>query len=222
MSSISASRSRRRSDPTSARNIVRVPADQRFEAVRDGRVDILCDPSSVTMPRREMVDFSLPTFLDGASVISRTSRPVRTLRRSRRQTHRRARRHDHRADAPRLAQRLEPQRDHRSGPRPPRRRSICSGRTRSTPISPIAASSPPSCARADGPASRSASNTSATRPTRWRCRATTARSVCWSTGRWRGSIAAEGSTPSWTRPSARRPPDDLLKAMFVINSLPDR
>ena len=31
---------------------VLVPADQRFEAVRDGKVDILCDPSSVTLARR--------------------------------------------------------------------------------------------------------------------------------------------------------------------------
>ena len=46
---------------------VLVPADNRFEAVRDGRVDILCDPSSITMERRELVDFSIPTFLDGAS-----------------------------------------------------------------------------------------------------------------------------------------------------------
>jgi polar amino acid transport system substrate-binding protein len=55
---------------------VLVPADKRFEAVRDGRVDILCDPSSVTLARREMVDFSLPTFLDGASVLSRVNLPV--------------------------------------------------------------------------------------------------------------------------------------------------
>ncbi len=55
---------------------VRVPAVQRFEAVRDGRVDILCDPSSVTIPRREIVDFSLPTYFDGAGVISRTGKPV--------------------------------------------------------------------------------------------------------------------------------------------------
>ncbi len=53
-----------------------VPADRRFEPVRDGTVDILCDPSSVTLPRREMVDFSLPTFLDGASVLYRQNRPV--------------------------------------------------------------------------------------------------------------------------------------------------
>ena len=31
------------------------------------------------MPRREMVDFSLPTFIDGAGVISRTSKPVRAF-----------------------------------------------------------------------------------------------------------------------------------------------
>ncbi|HXF89073.1 MAG TPA: amino acid ABC transporter substrate-binding protein [Xanthobacteraceae bacterium] len=55
---------------------VLVPADQRFAAVRDGRVDVLCDPSSVTLARRELVDFSLPTFLDGASVLSRSGRPV--------------------------------------------------------------------------------------------------------------------------------------------------
>jgi polar amino acid transport system substrate-binding protein len=56
---------------------VLVPADRRFEAVRDGTIDILCDPSSATLPRREIVDFSLPTFIDGAGVISRIGKPVR-------------------------------------------------------------------------------------------------------------------------------------------------
>ena len=55
---------------------VLVPADQRFEQVRDGKVDILCDPSSMTLARRDLVDFSLPTFLDGASVLARAGRPV--------------------------------------------------------------------------------------------------------------------------------------------------
>ncbi len=55
---------------------VLVPAGERFESVRDGKVDILCDPSSITLPRRDMVDFSLPTFLDGASVLYRMNRPV--------------------------------------------------------------------------------------------------------------------------------------------------
>jgi ABC-type amino acid transport substrate-binding protein len=65
--------------PNVRREFVLVPADKRFESVRDGAVDILCDPSSVTLPRREMVDFSLPTFLDGASVLYRVNRPVRTF-----------------------------------------------------------------------------------------------------------------------------------------------
>jgi ABC-type amino acid transport substrate-binding protein len=56
---------------------VLVSPDQRFESVRDGRIDVLCDPASVTLSRREMVDFSLPTYLDGAGVLSRTSKPVR-------------------------------------------------------------------------------------------------------------------------------------------------
>jgi polar amino acid transport system substrate-binding protein/glutamate/aspartate transport system substrate-binding protein len=59
---------------------VLVPADQRFEAVRDGRIDVLCDPASITLERREIVDFSLPTFLDGASILSRVRDPIETYR----------------------------------------------------------------------------------------------------------------------------------------------
>lgn len=50
---------------------VMVTAENRFEAVRDGRIDVLCEPTSMTMSRRALVDFSLPTFLDGASVVTR-------------------------------------------------------------------------------------------------------------------------------------------------------
>jgi ABC-type amino acid transport substrate-binding protein len=55
---------------------VAVTAGDRFDAVRDGSADILCDPTTVTLARREMVDFSIPTYLDGAGVISRDARPV--------------------------------------------------------------------------------------------------------------------------------------------------
>lgn len=55
---------------------VRLAPSERFEAVREARVDILCDPASVTMDRRAMVDFSIPTFLDGTSVLYRADRPV--------------------------------------------------------------------------------------------------------------------------------------------------
>ena len=58
---------------------VLVHAGERFKSVQDGRIDILCDPSTVTIARREMVDFSLPTFLDGAGVLSRTSKPVQSF-----------------------------------------------------------------------------------------------------------------------------------------------
>jgi ABC-type amino acid transport substrate-binding protein len=48
-----------------------VNAQNRFAALQDGSVDIVCDSSSVTMGRRELVDFSLPTFVDGAGLIYR-------------------------------------------------------------------------------------------------------------------------------------------------------
>jgi len=57
---------------------VKVSAENRFEAVRDGQVDILCEPSSMTMSRRALVDFSLPTFLDGAGVVTADT-PVKGL-----------------------------------------------------------------------------------------------------------------------------------------------
>src|SRR5690606_32747362 len=55
---------------------VLVPADRRFEAVRDGKVDWPPHLASVTIERREIVDLSLPTYFDGASVIARSSRQV--------------------------------------------------------------------------------------------------------------------------------------------------
>ncbi|MFG1429568.1 amino acid ABC transporter substrate-binding protein [Xanthobacter sp. V2C-8] len=57
---------------------VQVSADDRLQAVHDGRVDVLCEPTSMTMSRRALVDFSLPTFLDGASVVTRGA-PVKGL-----------------------------------------------------------------------------------------------------------------------------------------------
>ena len=50
---------------------VDVSSRTRFEALREGKIDILCDPTSMTMSRRSVVDFSLPTFIDGAGVLYR-------------------------------------------------------------------------------------------------------------------------------------------------------
>lgn len=54
---------------------VPVGAEDRFKAVEDGRVDLLCGATTATLARRERVDFSLPTFVDGASVLLRTTGP---------------------------------------------------------------------------------------------------------------------------------------------------
>ena len=52
-----------------------VTTEDRFKAVQDGRVDILCGATTVTLSRRELVDFSLFTFIDGASVLLRADSP---------------------------------------------------------------------------------------------------------------------------------------------------
>jgi ABC-type amino acid transport substrate-binding protein len=48
---------------------VPVTAENRFDMIEAGEIDILCGPTSVTLSRRERVDFSIYTFVDGASVL---------------------------------------------------------------------------------------------------------------------------------------------------------
>jgi len=54
---------------------VPVTATDRFEAITQQKADLLCEPTSVTLSRREQVDFSIPTFLDGASLMVRADGP---------------------------------------------------------------------------------------------------------------------------------------------------
>lgn len=54
---------------------VEVTAQDRFEAVREGRVDLLCEATTMTLGRRELVDFTLPTFVTGASLLYRADGP---------------------------------------------------------------------------------------------------------------------------------------------------
>jgi ABC-type amino acid transport substrate-binding protein len=58
-------------------NVIYVPvtAADRFEAITQQKADLLCEPTSVTLSRRQLVDFSIPTFLDGASLIVRADGP---------------------------------------------------------------------------------------------------------------------------------------------------
>ena len=57
------------------REITEVPiivsAADRFNAVAEGRVDMLCGAATITLERRETVDFSIPVFVDGAAVMLR-------------------------------------------------------------------------------------------------------------------------------------------------------
>jgi ABC-type amino acid transport substrate-binding protein len=48
---------------------VLVTAESRFEAIESGKADLLCEPTSETLSRREHIDFSIPTFVDGASLL---------------------------------------------------------------------------------------------------------------------------------------------------------
>jgi len=55
---------------------VTVTAGDRFDAIADGKADLLCEPTSETLSRREKVDFSLPTFVDGASLLVKGDGPA--------------------------------------------------------------------------------------------------------------------------------------------------
>lgn len=52
---------------------VRVTPDERMSAVVDGKIDIECGATTITLSRLEQVDFSLPTFVTGGSVMSLAS-----------------------------------------------------------------------------------------------------------------------------------------------------
>jgi len=53
-----------------------VSADTRFEAVRQGGIDLLCGASTITLARRETVSFSIPVFQTGVSPVMRADAPA--------------------------------------------------------------------------------------------------------------------------------------------------
>jgi len=53
--------------------------EDRIKAVESGKVDIECGASTVTLSRRERVDFTLMTFITGAAILSRKERPIQTI-----------------------------------------------------------------------------------------------------------------------------------------------
>ncbi len=54
---------------------VPVTAVDRFDAIAQGKADLLCEPTTETLSRREQVDFSIPTFVDGAGLMIRADGP---------------------------------------------------------------------------------------------------------------------------------------------------
>lgn len=55
---------------------VEVTTEDRFQAVTEGRIDLLCGATTVTLSRRAMVDFSVPTFVTGMGVLYRADGPA--------------------------------------------------------------------------------------------------------------------------------------------------
>jgi ABC-type amino acid transport substrate-binding protein len=49
---------------------VRVSSDERLSAVISGKIDIECGSTTITLSRQEQVDFSLPSFVTGGSILS--------------------------------------------------------------------------------------------------------------------------------------------------------
>jgi len=58
---------------------VALTVQNRIEAVRKGQVDLECSTTSRTLSRQELVDFSLMTFVDGASVLVKAGDTMRRL-----------------------------------------------------------------------------------------------------------------------------------------------
>jgi len=58
---------------------VALTSQERLEAVQSGRVDVECSTTTWTLSRQEKVDFSLITFIDGASVLTGTNADIYRL-----------------------------------------------------------------------------------------------------------------------------------------------
>ena len=58
---------------------LKITADERISAVVDGKIDIECGSTTITLTLKESVDFSLPTFVTGGSVLTLRSAGIQSL-----------------------------------------------------------------------------------------------------------------------------------------------
>jgi ABC-type amino acid transport substrate-binding protein len=56
-----------------------VTMEERISAIENGDIDIECGATTVTLSRRERVDFTLMTFITGSAVLSRRASPLNTV-----------------------------------------------------------------------------------------------------------------------------------------------
>jgi len=61
--------------PEIALEYVAVGTEDRFRAISNGQIDILCGAATATLSRREVVSFSLPVFITGVSGLLRADAP---------------------------------------------------------------------------------------------------------------------------------------------------
>jgi len=55
---------------------VKVTAQDRLQAITDGKADLLCEATTETLARREKMDFSISTFISGAGMMIRPGGPT--------------------------------------------------------------------------------------------------------------------------------------------------
>jgi len=55
---------------------IQVTAENRFDAITQGQADLLCEATTATLSRRATMDFSIPTFISGASLVIRPDGPT--------------------------------------------------------------------------------------------------------------------------------------------------
>ncbi len=62
--------------PQLTASFVQVTAENRFDALTQGEADLLCEATTATLSRREKVDFSIYTFVSGASLVIQQGGPT--------------------------------------------------------------------------------------------------------------------------------------------------
>jgi len=58
---------------------VPVSLNERISSVESGKVDIECGSATITLSRQEKVDFTLPTFITGGSVMSKADSGIKSI-----------------------------------------------------------------------------------------------------------------------------------------------